>query len=100
MGLPYVEIPANQTFVVVTYKPIDDLVEERNETTTFSIVPHASYDLGTSTSATLTIVDNDRPLPRIGDLRPRTLSFSPAATAVPATKPTLTFAQRLISELL
>ena len=100
MGLPYVEIPANQTFVIVTYKPIDDAVEERSETTTFSVVPHGSYDLGSSTSATLTIIDNDRPLPGVGGMRGmrlRASSTSPAATR-PAPAPS--FSQRLISDLL
>ena len=106
VGLPYVEIPANQTFVVVTYKPIDDTVREPSETTTFSIVPHASYELSASTSATLTIIDNDRPLPPPppppgGGIR-RTALRAPSASASrpSATRPTPTFSQRLISELL
>ena len=105
VGLPYVQIPANQTFVVVTYKPIDDTVREPTETTTFSIVPHASYELGNSTSAALTIIDNDRPLPPppppIGG--PRTMTLRPASVSrstSPAARTAPTFAQRLIGELL
>jgi uncharacterized delta-60 repeat protein len=62
---PYVDIPANQTFVVVTLTPRDDTVAEGPETATFTILPSAdfdaSYDLGNPAGTTITIADNDSP---------------------------------------
>jgi uncharacterized delta-60 repeat protein len=59
LGTPFVDIPANQTFVVVTFTPRDDTVVEATETATFSILPNASYELGTPAATAISIADND-----------------------------------------
>jgi hypothetical protein len=56
---PFVDIPANQTFVGVTLTPIDDTRGEGTETATFNIIPNASYDLGSNKGTTISIFDND-----------------------------------------
>jgi uncharacterized delta-60 repeat protein len=73
-GLPYVDIPANQTTARVTLRPIDDARLEPNETATFSILPNAAYEAPTFSSTTLTIFDND----------PITINFQPAGVTAPA----------------
>jgi hypothetical protein len=55
---PYVDIPAGQALATIEIAPVDDDRVEGNETVIFSIVPHASYDIGVN-NATFTIVDND-----------------------------------------
>jgi uncharacterized delta-60 repeat protein len=60
MGAPYVDIPANQTYTVVTLTPRDDSLIERTETALFTVMPNSAYDLGTPASTTITIADNDR----------------------------------------
>jgi uncharacterized delta-60 repeat protein len=103
---PFVEIPANQTFVVVTLTPRDDSIVEGTETATFSIRANPAYELGTPAGTTINIADNDGLTinPRLGGRRmtmgrpettaPRSLLGSPA----PA--PAARFSQHLISELL
>ncbi len=63
LNAPYVDIPANQTFTLVTLAPIDDTLVEGTETATFTIRPSifstASYEIGAPSSAELTIFDND-----------------------------------------
>jgi uncharacterized delta-60 repeat protein len=57
---PYVVIPANSTFALVTLTPIDDTRVEGDETAIFSIVHNPAYDTDkTLFSTTLTIHDND-----------------------------------------
>jgi uncharacterized delta-60 repeat protein len=60
-GTPYVDISANQTFVLVTLTPRDDALAEVSETATFNILPNPSYDLGNPAGTTITIADNDSP---------------------------------------
>lgn len=52
-------IAAGQSFVDVTITPVDDAVVESAETVILTLVDGASYDLGVTTSATVTITDND-----------------------------------------
>lgn len=65
-GTDYSTIPATATFAVgattavVTLNPMDDLVVEGDETAIFTLVAASGYSLGTPTSATITIIDNDR----------------------------------------
>lgn len=54
-------ILADQSFVDITITPVDDGDVEGNETITLSLVDGADYDLGSSTSAIVTITDNDIP---------------------------------------
>lgn len=64
-GIDYISIPTTATFVansataVVTLTPIDDLVVESNETAILSLLSGSGYTLGSATSATVTIADND-----------------------------------------
>src|SRR5262249_57050351 len=58
-GSPYVDIPANETFVICTLTPINDSRVEGTETAIFTILPNVSYELGTPTSGTIDIADDD-----------------------------------------
>jgi uncharacterized delta-60 repeat protein len=55
----YVDILPNQTFTLVTIAPIDDTTAEGDETATFSIAQHPSYDIDAASSVALVIRDND-----------------------------------------
>jgi hypothetical protein len=61
--VPFVDIQPGQTFATVTLVPRNDAEREAFETATFSILPNADYEIGTSRSATIDIADNDLPLP-------------------------------------
>jgi uncharacterized delta-60 repeat protein len=61
----FVEIPANQTYTVVTITPIDDHVQENNETAIFTLKTNRLYDVGTPQSVTLYNMENDKPV--LGD---------------------------------
>ncbi len=52
-------IPANQTTVTVTLATEDDSTDEPNATLTLTLTDGAAYDLGTDSTATLTVQDND-----------------------------------------
>jgi hypothetical protein len=54
-----VTIPAGASYVYVTLRPIDDSVHEGNETAILTISPDPNYNIGSSSSATITIQDND-----------------------------------------
>ena len=58
-NIALVVIPANQTFAEVTITPIDDAIPEKTETAIFTVLNNPAYDLGTPTSTTLFILDND-----------------------------------------
>jgi uncharacterized delta-60 repeat protein len=62
---PYVDIPANATFVNVVVTPVDDAVAEGNETAVFTIRTDAAYEVGDPRGATLIIADNDAPPPTV-----------------------------------
>jgi len=55
----YVDIPANQTFSLVTITPKDDTLVEGTETAIFSILPGAGYEPDIHKSVTIYINDND-----------------------------------------
>jgi hypothetical protein len=63
--VPYVDIPANQTFINVVMTPVDDALAEGNETAAFYIRGDASYEQGRPSGVTMTIVDNDAPPPSV-----------------------------------
>jgi subtilisin family serine protease len=64
-GTDYTTIPATVTFAAgsatakVTLSPVDDLVVEGGETAVLNLLAGMGYSLGTPTSATVTIADND-----------------------------------------
>ncbi len=83
-GTDYTEIPATVTIpagaasATIEVKPIDDTLVEGNETVRLTLVDGTSYDLGTTTSATVTIADNEEvPVPTatnvFGGINPDTL---------------------------
>jgi uncharacterized protein len=51
-------IPAGQSFVELTITPVDDGVVEASETVILTLVDAGDYDLGASTTATVTIGDD------------------------------------------
>ncbi len=55
----FLEFPAGVGSIELPVRPIDDVEPEPDETVTVSLVPAAGYDLGGSTSATVTILDDD-----------------------------------------
>jgi hypothetical protein len=54
-----VTIPAGETSARVAVAAIDNLLAQGNKTVTLTVLADASYLLGTNTSATATIVEND-----------------------------------------
>lgn len=62
-----VDIPANQTSATITITPIDDTAVESNETIIVTLSANAAYELGTTTSGTVTLTSNDvaAPLPEV-----------------------------------
>ena len=68
-GVDYVALSGVATFAVgestvnVTVLPIDDAVAEPDETVIVTLTAGAAYTLGASTSATVTIIDNDQAAP-------------------------------------
>jgi hypothetical protein len=61
-----VSIPAGQTTVDRTIAPINDGSVEGNETVIVTLTDGAQYDLGATTSATVTIADQPAPVVTIG----------------------------------
>ena len=53
-------IPAGQSSVTVTLTPIDDSAIEGAETAILQVQSAAGYDVGSPSSATVTIADNDQ----------------------------------------
>jgi hypothetical protein len=66
-GVDYQPLPgsvtvlAGQPSATITVTPIDDSLGEGSETVTLTLAANASYSIGTPSSATVTIVDNDGP---------------------------------------
>ncbi|BFM38259.1 esterase-like activity of phytase family protein [Synechocystis sp. LKSZ1] len=54
-----ITIPAGQSFADITITPVDDALQEGDETLTLSLGDTGSYDVGSAGSATITIADND-----------------------------------------
>lgn len=64
----YAEIPANETFTVVTITPRQDTRVEGNETAVFTLIPNPEYELGAPSAVTITIVDDDAPPPGVAQV--------------------------------
>ncbi|MBW4445657.1 MAG: hypothetical protein KME38_01955 [Spirirestis rafaelensis WJT71-NPBG6] len=63
-------IAAGQSFTDITITPVDDSAVEGPETVTLTLVGTADYDLGGSSTATVTIADNDTaPAVRIREIQ-------------------------------
>ena len=62
------QIAAGQLSATVTVTPTDDTAVEGNETVTLALSTGTGYALGSPTSATATIIDNDLPQLSIGDV--------------------------------
>ncbi|MFB2934471.1 ExeM/NucH family extracellular endonuclease [Aerosakkonemataceae cyanobacterium BLCC-F154] len=52
-------IAAGQSFVDITFTPVDDAIIEINETVTITLLDSTDYNLGANIAATVAIVDND-----------------------------------------
>lgn len=61
----YVVIPAGSASATVTITPIDDSTVEPDETAILTLQLLPEYTLGTASSATVTIADNDAPPPPV-----------------------------------
>ena len=57
-----VVIPAGQASVDVLVDPVDDAVDEPDETVNLAIVADPAYEIGAPAAATVTIVDDDLPV--------------------------------------
>lgn len=62
-----VTIPSGQSSVTVAVAPVDDSIEESDETVTATLVASGNYQIGTGT-ATVGIADNDTELWTSGDI--------------------------------
>jgi hypothetical protein len=56
---PVVTIPANLTSISTTVTPIDDAIIENEETVVITLSASGSYVIGASSTATVTIADNE-----------------------------------------
>jgi hypothetical protein len=56
-----VTIPAGQASAIVAVSPVDDPDAEASETVVVTVSPGAAYVVGSASSATVTIADNDLP---------------------------------------
>ena len=59
------EIPAGTSGVEIVITPLDDSEPEDPETVTMTVQPGPGYSVGTPAAGTLTIADNDPPLPSV-----------------------------------
>ncbi|MDR7485714.1 MAG: Ig-like domain-containing protein, partial [Armatimonadota bacterium] len=64
-----VTIPANATSAMITVTPVDDAVYEGSQTVVVTLAAGSGYIVGSPSSATVTILDNDAPpVLRIADV--------------------------------
>ncbi|WP_312709084.1 putative Ig domain-containing protein [Stenotrophomonas sp.] len=64
-GASSIVIPANATSASLSILPVDDTVVEADETVILTVAPGAGYTVGTPSSATGTILNDDRPVATI-----------------------------------
>lgn len=55
-----VTIAAGQASVLILVRPVDDAIAENDETVVLTLSANTAYRVGSSSSATVTILDNDR----------------------------------------
>src|SRR5262249_47256876 len=58
-----VTIPVSQSSATIAVTPIDDAISEGNETVVVTLSANAAYTVGSAASGTVTIIDNEPPLP-------------------------------------
>ena len=63
-------IPVGQASVDVLVDPVDDAVDEGDETVDVAIVADPAYEIGVPAAATVTIVDDD-----VADVLPPVITF-------------------------
>ncbi|MCB1636214.1 MAG: hypothetical protein KDI51_16625, partial [Xanthomonadales bacterium] len=64
-GVTNVVIPANATTATIVIDPISDGIVEPNETVILTVVPGSGYSIGTPSSATGSILNDDAPVASI-----------------------------------
>jgi hypothetical protein len=65
---PWITISAWRTGTQILIQPVDDNAREGPETVVLTYTPDASYIIGSSNGATITIADNEPPLPSISSM--------------------------------
>jgi predicted extracellular nuclease/Ca2+-binding RTX toxin-like protein len=72
------QIATGSSFADITITPVDDTLVEGNETFTVNLLNSTSYTLGSTTSATVTIADNDvvTPITKIHDIQGSGTTFN------------------------
>jgi hypothetical protein len=81
-GSAYVDIPANETFVLLTFTTVNDTRVEGNESATFSIRANSSYDIGSPNSGSITIRDDDDTFSNISIIGTSTVTTPPKQVGV------------------
>src|SRR5262245_35416374 len=76
-----VAIAAGSASATITVTPIDDTLNERNETVTVTLSSNASYNVGSPSTATVTIADNDAPAGPSLSVTPMTIAQGGTVTA-------------------
>ncbi len=64
---PSVDIPAGQSYVLVTLTPIDHGTPEPTKTATFNIIPNTFYNVASPSSLTINILGNQAAPTTVGD---------------------------------
>jgi uncharacterized delta-60 repeat protein len=58
-GTGFVDIPANETLVILTFTPDNDSLAEPTESATFSIAPNSIYEIASPNTGTIRFTDDD-----------------------------------------
>jgi uncharacterized protein YjiK len=76
-------IPSGQSYVDITITPVDDALVEGNETITLTLFDTGSYDVGSPSTATVTLIDND-----LANAAPSAVALNNAVTNITEITPT------------
>lgn len=81
-----VSIPVGQASVTMAVTPKDDTLVEGNETVIATVASSSGYTVGTPTSATVTIADNDTTTPPPTTITTATaqINFQPTGASIPS----------------
>lgn len=80
-----ITIPAGASFVTFDVSAVDDNIDDDNETVGVSILPGSSYQVASTSSASVTIIDNDDPPLANVWVRADKVSIAEAAPSIPVT---------------